>query len=93
MADFYVPRATNLLGSLDTTIAKGPDLSWIGNLPDSYWAGQQQAFRQRDQDLFHVNINLRKWKYWCAVGITVGTACTCDSSYSTLCSGFTSKGD
>ena len=34
-----------------------------------------------------------KWKHWCAVGITVVTTCTRDSSYSTLCSGFASKGD
>ena len=54
MADFYVPLATNLLGSMDTTIAKGPDLSWLGNLPDSYWAGQNQAFKQRNQDLFPI---------------------------------------
>jgi hypothetical protein len=47
MADFTVPLATNLLGSMDPIIAKGPDLSWIGNLPNSYWAAQDQAFKRR----------------------------------------------
>ena len=56
MADFYVPLATNTLTSIDSLIANAPGAmkvgEAIGNLPDAYWAGQNQAYKQRLQDLF-----------------------------------------
>ena len=56
MADFYVPLATNTLSSIDSLIAnaKGTEAvgNAIGNLPDAYWAGQNQAYQRRNQDLF-----------------------------------------
>jgi hypothetical protein len=47
MADFTVPLATNLFTAMAPIIAKGPDLSWIGQLPDAYWAGQWRTGRGR----------------------------------------------
>jgi hypothetical protein len=33
-----VPFATSVLPQpIDQQIARGPDLSWIGNLPNAYW--------------------------------------------------------
>jgi hypothetical protein len=56
MADFYVPIATNTLSSIDSLIAnaKGTEAvgNAIGNLPDAYWAGQEQEYKQRNRNLF-----------------------------------------
>ena len=60
MADFYVPLATNTLSSIDSLIAnaKGTEAvgNAIGNLPDAYWAGQNQAYQQRNRNLFQNGI-------------------------------------
>jgi hypothetical protein len=45
---FYPPA-----GALPQLIAtQRPDYSWIGNLPDAYWAGQQQGYQRNLQTLF-----------------------------------------
>lgn len=53
MPDFWsVPIATGAITDLNQQIAKGPDYSWLGNLPNSYWAGQNQRFTQNQRDVF-----------------------------------------
>jgi hypothetical protein len=57
MADFSVPIATGVFPSPpDIANARGTDLSWIGNLPNAYWAGQNQEFLQRNRNLFQNGI-------------------------------------
>jgi hypothetical protein len=49
---FYPPA-----GALPQLIAtQRPDYSWIGNLPDAYWAGQNQEYQQRQRNLFQQGI-------------------------------------
>jgi hypothetical protein len=43
MADFSVPILPGVFPHVpDIANARGTDLSWIGNLPDAYWAGQNK---------------------------------------------------
>jgi len=51
--NWSIPLDTNAIPSnINAQIARGPDLSWIGNLPDDYFAGQQAGYQQRNRDLF-----------------------------------------
>jgi hypothetical protein len=53
MADWYVPLATGTIPqSINAQIAQGPNLSWIGDLPNDYWQGQNQQYAQRNRDVF-----------------------------------------
>jgi hypothetical protein len=47
-----VPIATNIYTALTPYQARGVDYSFLGNLPDAYWAGQQQRYQQNLQNLF-----------------------------------------
>ena len=53
MPDYWsVPIDNSLYMGLDSQIAKGPDFSWIGNLPNAYWQGQQAQYTNRNQNAF-----------------------------------------
>lgn len=53
MPDYWsVPLNTAGIDDLDSTIAKGPDLSFIGNLANSYFQGKDQAYTQAQRDIF-----------------------------------------
>src|SRR5690242_10197878 len=58
MADgFSVPIATNAIPSaINEIIARGPDYSWVGNLPNSYQQGRDFAYQNRNRDLFQEGI-------------------------------------
>jgi len=51
-----VPIAPGVFTDLNQQIAKGPDYSWLGNLPDAYWKGQDQRFTQDQRDLFKAGL-------------------------------------
>ncbi|MGB8744223.1 MAG: hypothetical protein WCD52_29395, partial [Xanthobacteraceae bacterium] len=53
MPDYWsVPIDNSLYTGLDSQIAKGPDFSFIGNLPNAYWQGQQAQYQNRNQNAF-----------------------------------------
>lgn len=53
MPDYWsVPISTGSIDNLNDTIAKGPDFSFIGKLADSYFQGKDQAYTQRNRDVF-----------------------------------------
>lgn len=48
-----VPLDTNAIpANINAYIAKGPDYSWIGNVPDSYFSGQKQGVAMRNANAF-----------------------------------------
>jgi len=55
-AGFSVPINMTAVNEMLPIIAKGPDYSWIGNIPDSYWAGPNQQYQQRNRNLFQEGI-------------------------------------
>lgn len=53
MPDYWsVPIVPVVFTDLNDQIAKGGDYSWLGKLPDSYWAGQNQQYTQAQRDVF-----------------------------------------
>ena len=51
-----VPIATNIYTALTPYQARGVDYSFLGNLPDAYWAGQNQEYQQRQRNLFQQGV-------------------------------------
>lgn len=50
---YGVPIDLNAIpGNINSYIAQGPNYSWIGNLPDSYFAGQQAGYQERNRNAF-----------------------------------------
>ena len=48
-----VPFAAGLLPqNINEQIARGPDLSWIGNVPTDFFQGLEAGYQQRQRDLF-----------------------------------------
>jgi hypothetical protein len=53
MADSWsVPIVGSVIDDQNDNIAKGADLSWIGNLANSYWKGQDQRYQQNQRNAF-----------------------------------------